>query len=96
MKTKNEICNLTQLEKEYLNALLELRLKEYDEQFQRICGIYSPSHPMWQKEVDKLGAKCDFILNLRQKLGFKKLNYPSSLNEVCDAIREFEMEEIGE
>lgn len=96
MKTKIEICNLTQLEKEYLNALLELRLKEYDEQFKRLCDKYSPSHPMWQKKEDELGAKCNFILNLRQKLGFKKLNYPSNLNEIRDAIREFEMVEVDE
>lgn len=87
---------LTQFEKEYINSLLELRLKEYDVQFKRMSGIYSVSHPMWQKKVDKLGAKCNFILNLRQKLGFKKLKYPGALDEVHAAIRDFEMVKVEE
>ena len=87
---------ITQFEKEYLNALLELRLKEYDEYFKNLCERYDAINPMWKKNVDKLGAKCNFILNLRQKLGFKELKYPGDLDEVHTAIRGFEMVEVEE
>lgn len=88
--------DLTQFENEYLNSLLELRLKEYDEYFKKLCERYSPQNPIWQSNVDKLRAKCNFILNLRQKLGFKKLKYPGALDEVHAAIRDFEIVEVEE
>lgn len=92
MKTEE----ITQFEKEYLNALLELKIKEYDEYFKNLCKRYDATSLIWKKNVDKLGAKCNFILNLRQKLGFKKLKYPGDLDEVHTAIRDFETVEVEE
>lgn len=87
--------DLTQFEKEYINSLLEWRLKEYDEYFKKLCERYSPQNPIWQSNVDKLRVKCDFILNIREKLGFYKLSDQLSLDEICDIVREFEDEQKG-
>ena len=55
-ENKNMNCDLTPFEKEYLNSLLELRLKEYDEQFKRLCKL-NVSRQNWENIINKLGAK---------------------------------------
>ena len=85
-------CDLTPFEKEYLNALLELRLKEYDAQFKRLCKSSSPSSQCWKNNINKLGAKCDFVLKIREKLGFTKRPYELSLDEIRDKVRRLENE----
>lgn len=84
------MSNLTQFEKEYLNSLLELRLKEYDVQFKTICEKYSSTNEIWKKEVGELETKCNFVLNLREKLGFSQYKDKTSLNEAVEILRQFE------
>ena len=85
-------CDLTPFEKEYLNSLLELRLKEYDAQFKRLCNTSSPGSLRWENTVEKLGNKCKFGLKLREKLGFIKYPHELSLDEMRDIVRELENE----
>ena len=91
-ENKNMNCDLTPLEKEYLNSLLELRLKEYDAQFKRLCNTSSPGSLRWKNTVEKLGNKCNFVLKLREKLGFIKYPHELSLDEMRDIVRGFEDE----
>ena len=86
-------CDLTPFEKEYLNALLELRLKEYDAQFKRLCKR-NVSRSCWENNIDKLGAKCDFVSKIREKLGF--IEYPDelSLDEMHDIVIGLENEKM--
>ena len=90
-ESKNMDFDLTPFEKEYLNSLLILRLKEYDAQFKRLCKR-NVSRSYWKNSIDKLGAKCDFVSKIREKLGF--IEYPDelSLDEMCDIVRGFENE----
>lgn len=84
-------CDLTPFEKEYLNSLLELRLKYYDAQFKRLCKL-NVSRQNWENIINKLGAKCDFISKIREKLGFIKYHHELSLDEMCDIVRGLENE----
>ena len=90
-ENKNMNCDLTPLEKEYLNSLLELRLKEYDAQFKRLCKL-NVSRQNWENITDKLGAKCDFVLKIREKLGFTRCLDELSLDEMRDIVRGLENE----
>lgn len=92
-ENKNMNCDLTPHEKEYLNSLLELRLKEYDAQFKRLCKL-NVSRQNWKNIADKLGAKCDFVLKIREKLGFIKYPDELSLDEMRDIVRGFENEKM--
>lgn len=91
-KNKDINCDLTPLEKEYLNSLLELRLKEYDAQFKRLCNTSSPGSLRWKNTVEKLGNKCNFVLKLREKLGFIEHPDELSLDEMRDIVRGLENE----
>lgn len=91
-ESKNMNCDLTPFEKEYLNSLLELRLKEYDAQFKRLCNTSSPGSLRWENTVEKLGNKCDFVLKIREKLGFIRYPHELSLDEMRDVVKGFENE----
>lgn len=82
--------DLTQFEKDYLNSLLELRLKEYDVQFKAICERYQSVDHRWKKNVGRLETKCDFVLKLREKLGFIKCEDKASLDEALGIVRDLE------
>lgn len=92
-ENKNMNCDLTPFEKEYLNSLLELRLKEYDAQFKRLCKL-NVSRQNWENIINKLGAKCDFVLKIREKLGFIKYPHELSLDEMLEIVRGLENEEM--
>lgn len=85
-------CDLTPFEKEYLNALLELRLKEHDAQFKRLCNTSSPGSLRWENTVEKLGNKCNLVFKIREKLGFIKYPHELSLDEMRDIVRGLENE----
>lgn len=87
---------ITQFEKKYLNTLLELKIKEYDEYFKNLCKRYDATNPIWKKNVDKLEAKLNFILKLREKLGFTRFTDQLSLQEAREAINNFETPEVEE
>lgn len=87
---------ITQFEKEYLNALLELRLKEYDEYFKNLCERYDARNTMRKNNVYKLETKTNFILKLREKLGFTRYTDRLSLQEAIESISDFELVEVEE
>lgn len=91
-ENNNSDCDLTPFEKEYLNSLLILRLKEYDEQFKRLCNTSSPGSLRWKNTVEKLGSKCDFVSKIREKLGFIEYPHELSLDEMRDIVRGLENE----
>lgn len=92
-ESKNTNCDLTPFEKEYLNALLELRLKEYDAQFKRLCKS-NLGRQCWKNNINKLAAKIDFVLKIREKLGFIKYPHELSLDEIRNIVRGLENEEM--